>query len=40
VKANAQYEGPAIIELADTNIVIGADQPDRVDTRGNVLISV
>lgn len=32
--------GPAIFELADTNIVIGPDQPAEVDDYGNVLIDV
>jgi N-methylhydantoinase A len=40
VTADASYSGPAIIELADTNIVIGADQSATVDTHGNVLISL
>lgn len=32
--------GPAIFELADTNIVIGAGQPAEVDVYGNVVIDV
>jgi len=36
----SRFEGPAIIELPDTNIVIGRDQSAAVDAHGNVLISV
>lgn len=40
VTAEASFEGPAIIELADTNIVIGAHQSATVDAHGNVLITI
>lgn len=40
VVPGASYSGPALIELADTNIVIGVDQSALVDGLGNVLISV
>lgn len=40
VTPDASFEGPAIIELPDTNIVIGSNQSATVDTHGNVLISI
>ena len=40
VTPSAAYDGPAIIEMADTNIVIGPGQTATVDEHGNVLISV
>jgi N-methylhydantoinase A len=38
VTPGAQLPGPSIIELPDTNIVIGPDQRASVDARGNVVI--
>ena len=32
------FEGPAIFELSDTNIVVGPGQHAEVDAHGNVLI--
>jgi N-methylhydantoinase A len=34
----ATLPGPSIVELPDTNIVIGPDQSASVDARGNVVI--
>lgn len=33
-----RIDGPAVIELPDTNVVIGASQVGEVDTRGNLVI--
>ena len=40
VSPGAHYTGPAIIEMADTNIVIGPQQTATVDAHGNVVITV
>jgi N-methylhydantoinase A len=38
VQPGLTVPGPAVFELADTNIVIGANQSASVDARGNVII--
>jgi N-methylhydantoinase A len=39
IAAGAELPGPAVVELPDTNIVIGPEQQAAVDGRGNVVIT-
>jgi N-methylhydantoinase A len=40
IAPGAELEGPAIIELADTTVVVGPEQQASVDAHGNVVIGV
>ena len=40
IQPGAELPGPAVVELPDTNIVIGPDQRATVDARGNVVITL
>jgi N-methylhydantoinase A len=35
-----RFDGPAVVELSDTNIVVGREQSASVDAHGNVVIAL
>ena len=39
ITPGAVLAGPSVVELPDTNIVVGPDQRATVDQRGNVVIT-